>query len=173
VENNPYTSPSTPSNEILSHIKFTELDDTSAYRIGDLFYCEAGFISPPVCFITGNLEKTNIERCPLSVATADITLYLTQQRRNKLNWECVPLGQILSVAILAVMFIASFYKLFYLLILIPPAIYYGFKIPKNFGIKTQYSQTGYIEINGAHKDFLRHFEDRGKTTVKDPPGTSP
>lgn len=162
MESNPYTSPSTPSNEMLTHMKFSELDGTTAYREGDLFYCKPDFTSPPICFITGSTEVSHIEKTALFVGSTSIALYLTQQRRNKINWESIPLGQILSVIVIMILLLTMYTSLVPILILTLPFIIYGFRIPKNCGIKTTYLNAGYIQIKDAHPDFLRHFPDHKK-----------
>lgn len=167
MEENPYITPTTPSDKILNQIELSEIDDAIAYREGSTFFCKPGFLSPPICFQTGNTITSSLEKTTLLTGTTSIALYLT--RGEKIDWvKIISSIAIITffLAIIAVTFLLNKAILITAILVLIPLF---FKNSKNYGIKLKYLQTGYIQIKDAHEDFLKHFQEKGRQTLNNYP----
>lgn len=161
---NPYTAPSTPSDEMSNKPNPSEegifITDTGAYRVGSSLFCTADFISPPICLQSGLDVRFALEKTTLSAGSISISIYLTQQLKNRFNWD------IIYMLFIALAFTAL--RAYFMLGIIIPALVYGFKIPKNHRIKAREQADGFIEVLNVHPDFLSYFptkKEREATTV--------
>jgi len=158
MEENPYATPSTPSDQILNHIEFAELDATTAYREGDTFFCKPDFKSPPICFQTGSPVSSSLEKTTLSAGSTTIALYLT--RGERIDWVKILSSIAIITFFLAIIAVTFLLEKAILITAILVLSIFLFRKAKNYGIKIEYLHTGYIKIKDAHEDFLRHFKEK-------------
>ena len=163
-ELNPYATPSTPSGQIIQKPDGEDFfyTDNDAYRSNHSLFCKPEFISPPICLLTGVKIKSELEKTTLSANSASISIFLTQQRRSKINWDTVPTGQILTVLLLMLIVFCMATNLYYILLVIIPVVIYGCRTPKNHGIKVIQQPNGFLEILNPHPDFLNYFPMKEK-----------
>jgi len=161
-ELNPYTTPSTPSDQITSKPEKEDffISENDAYRLNNSLFCKSEFIPPPICLLSGVIVKSELEKTTLFAGSTSISIYLTQQRRSKINWDTVPIGQILTVLLIILIMVCMATHFYFMLLIIVPVVIYGCRTPKNHGIKVIQHPTGFIEILNAHPDFIQHFPTR-------------
>jgi len=160
-ELNPYATPNTPSDQI-THQPDEELflEENDAYRMNSSLFCKPEFIPPPICLLSGVKVESELEKTTLFAGHSSISVYLTQQRRSKINWDTVPIGQILTILLLLLIVFCMATNLYFVLLVIIPVVIYGCRTPKNHGIKVIYQPSGYIEITNSHPNFLNAFPTR-------------
>ena len=163
-ELNPYAAPSTPSDQITSKPEKKEEDffisENDAYRLNNSLFCKPAFIPPPVCLLSGVKVKSELEKTTILTGSTSISIYLTQKRRSKINWDTVPTGQILTVLLIILIMICMATHLYFMLLIIVPVVIYGCRTPKNHGIKVIQHPTGFIEVLNTHPDFIQYFPTR-------------
>jgi len=157
MESNPYQPPATPSDQISSDSKRSS-ELVNAYRVGNEFYCEPDFDAPRVCLKTGAVILEGTKKSPLWCHAERLEVYLDRQYLRSLNrkQQVKIIMAILSISsvVLAVLKCDSLF--------IVPAValfFFGLIVSKERSISLKKHSNGFIQILGAHPDFLRHFPD--------------
>lgn len=153
---NPYEAPSTPSDEMPNKpIPGEEgifITDTGAFRTDDSLFCTADFICPPICLQSGVKVEHELEKTTISAGSISVSIYLTQQLRNKLNWDILYIFCLVLFTSGCLMIEA-----YSMLVIIIPILIYSSMTPKNHRIKVHQQEDGFIEILNVHQDFLSYF----------------
>ncbi|MGJ8656423.1 MAG: hypothetical protein ACSHX6_08225 [Akkermansiaceae bacterium] len=169
MENNPYATPSTPSDQMENISELPELANLEAYRIGYAFFCKPDFQSPPICYKTGNPVNPSLEKTALFIGPTSIALYITHGGTKEIDW--IKLFRSFALILCAIATIATAALISSALLSIPLIfiIPFLFKAPRNHGIELLLLDSGFIRVLDAHPNFLKRFPDRRKNSQKQRP----
>ncbi len=161
---NPYAAPQTPSDQIWVEKKIKlerkgiRFPDSTAYRVGDAFYCESDFDSPLICFKTGVELEPTTEKTPVIGKTASIDLHIALHHLYDLKIEYrLKLFAVIAIALTSILLASQ--SIIYPIVMFSLALYVLLKGVNN-GIKLSTEPDGYLKIKGGHPDFLKLFPER-------------
>lgn len=166
TELNPYSAPKTPSDAITN--LSSPSNDDKAYRIGSSFFCKPDFQAPPVCFRSGEKVKPNIRKRILGVDGKFIELYFSpsylksvKSKERKTVFSI--LGRVLLIVFVCGCFLPTAWSIMIsLLLFLVTVTLVTRRIGQDSKIKmyTRLDLDEFIEVTGAHPEFLKMFSER-------------
>ena len=138
--------------------KIVKFSDSTAYRIGDIFYCEADFEFPLYCFKTGIEIEPSCKMVTVISKTASLDLYISPHHLYDLKIE-YGLKLFAVFAIAATTILLASHSIIYPIVMFALALYILLKGVTN-GIKVSAEPDGYIKVKGGQLDFLKLFPER-------------
>ncbi len=136
------------------------ITDTGAFRTDTSLFSilHSRLYQPsPICLQSGVKVKPESEKTTLSTGSVSISIYLTQQHRNKTKWDSVLVGKMYILLLLMLIIACMAIHAYLMLGIIIPALIYGSMTPKNHRIRVQQQDDGLIEILNVNQDFLSYF----------------
>ncbi len=159
MESNPYQAPMTPSDQITQTPEVHKKPST-AYRVGEVFYCEPDFESPNVFFKTGVPVPETVATSKLWNKSTCFSLYFDRGYKKQLSNK--QLSRVIFVFFIAILSIYLAMIFSSVLFIIPVIIIFLFtlKPAKVKSIQITALADGFFAIKGGHSGFLKSFSDR-------------